>query len=393
MRTRRGVTLVEMLIAITVFTMVLAATLGFLSRITRGLDRNASDMGMLQNLTFASSILQEELRMAGANVPFKQPVIIYAGANSFSFNADYASNVDSLYAVYLLPNLPAGQRNAMIPADRIAIPGSSPSFSYPDSTYMADGGAAMPSPAETITWFFALDTSTTAGNDYVLFRQVNDQPPEVAIRNVIQTPGRNFFRYYYKRIPASGTSSSSLDTVPTAWMPLRHTQGVHGMPSDTAAAARVDSLAQVEVAFTVTNALTGANQRTRAISFIVPMPNMGTKKVTSCGDMPLFGSGITTTWQINTAASPPDTFMLIRWNRATDETGGESDVVAYIIWRRLLSETTWDEPLAAVPAGAANPSFADQTANPGTQYTYAVAAQDCTPTLSTMSTASPPASP
>lgn len=393
MRTRRGVTLVEMLIAITVFTMVLAATLGFLSRITRGLDRNASDMGMLQNLTFASSILQEELRMAGANVPFKQPAVVYAGSSSFSFNADYASNVDSLYAVYLLPNLPAGQRNALVPADRITIPASSPSFSYPDSTYMADGGATMPSPAETITWFFALDTSTTVGNDYVLFRQVNDQPPEVAIRNVLQTPGRNFFRYYYKRVPASGTSSSSLDTVPAAWMPLRHTQGVHAMPSDTGPAARVDSLASVEVAFTVSNGLTGANQRTRAISFIVPMPNMGTKKVTSCGDLPLFGSGLTTTWQINTAASPPDTFMLLRWNRATDETGGESDVVAYIIWRRLLSETTWDEPLAAVPAGATNPSFADQTAVPGTQYTYAVAAQDCTPTLSTMSTASPPASP
>jgi len=393
MRNRHGVTLIEMLIAITVFTMVLAATLGFLSKISKGLDKNASDMGMLQNLTFASSLLQEEMRMVGANVPFKQPMIVYAGATSFSFNADYASNVDSLYAVYYLPNLPSGQRNAMIPADQIAIPGSSPSFNYPDSTYMADGGAAMPSPAETITWFFALDTSTTVGNDYVLFRQVNDQPPEVAIRNVTQTPGRNFFRYYYKRVPAAGTSQASLDTVPSAWMPLRHSQGVHGNPADTAAAARVDSVASVEVAFTVTNGLTGANLRSRAISFIVPTPNMGTRRVTSCGDLPLFGSGITTAWQIDIAASPPDTFMLVRWNRATDETAGESDVVAYVIWRRLLSETTWGEPLASVPAGSVNPSFADQTATPGVQYTYAVAAQDCTPSLSTMSTASPPASP
>lgn len=393
MRNRRGVTLIEMLIAITVFTMVLAATLGFLSRLSRGLDKNASDMGMLQNLTFASSILSEELRMAGANVPFKQPVVVYAGASSFSFNADYASDVDSLYAVYYLPNLPAGQRNALLPADQIAIPGSSPSFTYPDSTYMADGGASMPSPAETITWFFALDTSTTAANDYVLLRQVNDQPPEVAVRNVLQTPGRNFFRYSYKRIPAAGTSQSSLDTVPSAWMPLRHTQGAHGSPADTAVAARVDSLASVEVAFTVSNGLTGANQRTRAISFAVPMPNMGTRKVTSCGDIPLFGSGITTAWQINTLASPPDTFMLVRWNQATDETAGESDVVSYVIWRRLVTDPLWNEPLASVPAGPTSPSFADQTAIPGTAYTYAVAAQDCTPSLSTMSTASPPASP
>lgn len=394
MRDRRGVTLIEMLIAMTVFTLVLAATLGLLSRQSRGLDKNSSDMGMLQNLTFASSILQEELRMAGANVPYKQPAVIYAGANALAFNADYASATDSLYAVYYNPGLPSGQGNALTSAERFALPGTSPAFSYPDSSYFADGAALMNSPAETITWFFALDTSTTTpANDYILYRQVNDAAPEVAIRNVLQTGARNFFKYYYKRIPAAGTSQATLDSVPSAWMPVRHTQGVHGMPSDTAAAARIDSLAAVEVAFTVSNAGTGANLRTRSISFMVPMPNIGTKKVTSCGDVPLFGSGLTATWTIDNAAAPPDTFMLLRWNRATDETSGEGDVQAYIIWRRLVADPDWNEPLASVPAGAVNPSFPDQSALPGTAYTYAVAAQDCTPSLSTMSTVSPPASP
>jgi prepilin-type N-terminal cleavage/methylation domain-containing protein len=390
MRNRRGVTLIEMLIALTVFTVILGAALGFLSTQSKGLDKNSTDMGMLQNLTFASSLLEEELRMTGANVPHKQPVIPYAGASAFSFNADYASNVDSLYTVYYNPGLPVGQRNALTAAQRFALPGSSPAFNYPDSSYSAEGVVGANSPAETISWFFQLDTSTaTPTNDYLLLRQVNNQPAEVAIRNVLQTPGLNFFRYYYKRIPAAGTAQSSLDTVPSAWMPLRHTQGVHGMASDTGQAARVDSLAAVEVAFTVSNGATGAAARSRAISFIVAMPNVGTKKVTSCGGLPLFGSGVTATWTIDGAASPPDTFMLLQWNQAVDETGGERDVQAYIIWRRLLLDPSFDEPLASVPAGAVAPSYADQTAVPLTAYVYAVAAQDCTPSLSTMATVTP----
>ena len=62
-------------------------------------------------------------------------------------------------------------------------------------------------------------------------------------------------------------------------MPVRHTQAIHGSTTDTGVAARIDSLAVVEVAFTVTNGLTGTDLRTRAISFMVPMPNVGTKKV------------------------------------------------------------------------------------------------------------------
>jgi prepilin-type N-terminal cleavage/methylation domain-containing protein len=394
MRDRRGMTLIEMLIAITVFTIILGGALGFLSRQSKGLDKSSSDMGMLQNLSFAGALLQEEIRMAGANVPFKQPAVVYAGTNSFSFNADYASNTDSLYTVYYNPGLPNGQVNALTAAQRFVLPGTSPSFSYPDSNYYAIGSTSINSPAETITWLFALDTSTTTAGDYFLLRQANNLAPEVVIRNVIPTPGRNFFRYYYKRIPAAGTASSSLDTVPTAWMPLAHTQGVHGMASDIGAAARIDSLAVVEVSFTVTNGLTGADLRTRAISFMIPMPNIGTKKVTSCGDVPILGTSITATWVVDNTPVPPETTMVLHWNQATDETGGEQDVRAYVIWRRQVGATTWDTAITTVPAGAASPSYADQIVHPGAPgYQYALAAQDCTPSLSTMTTVSAPLSP
>ena len=394
MRDRRGMTLIEMLIAITVFSVILASALGFLSKQSKGLDRNSSDMGMLQNLSFSGALLEEEIRMAGSNVPSRQPAVVYGGTNSFTFNADYASNTDSLYTVYYNPGLPNAQVNALTSAQRFALPGSSPAFSYPDSNYFAMGSTTLNSPAETITWFFQLDTSTVTANDYVLMRQVNNQPAEVVIRNVVQTAGRNFFRYSYKRIPAAGTSVSTLDTVPTAWMPLKHSAGVHGSAADSAGSARTDSLASVEVAFTVTNGLTGTDLRSRAISFMVPMPNMGTKKVVSCGDPPILGTALTANWVIS-GATPPDTTMVLRWNQAVDEVGGESDVRAYIIWRRQVGAATWDTAIATVSAGPTSPSFADPQARPNVLpgFQYGLAAQDCTPSLSTMTTVTAPLSP
>jgi prepilin-type N-terminal cleavage/methylation domain-containing protein len=386
MLNRRGMTLIEMLVALTVFSIVMAGALGFMNRQSRAFDKSAVDMGMLQNLSFAGELMQQEFRLAGANVPFKEPAVVYAGANSFVFNADYASNTDSMYAVYFNPGLPAGQVSSLTASQRFALSGTSPAFSYPDSNYYADGSTSITSPAETITWFFQLDASTTDANDYVLLRQVNDATPEVVIRNVYQTTGRNFFRYYYRRIPVSGTTSSSLDTVPTSWMPVKHNLAIHGSPGDTSTNARVDSLALIEVNLTVTNGQTGTALRSRGINFMVPMPNVQTKRVTTCGDAPLFGQSVTATWTV-IAGSPPDTTMVLSWNRAIDETAGELDVQNYIVWRRLNGATTWGDPIATIPAGDPTPSYTDPVVLPnvGQTWQYAVAAQDCTPSYSTQS--------
>jgi hypothetical protein len=122
------------------------------------------------------------------------------------------------------------------------------------------------------------------------------------------------------------------------------------------------------------------------------MPNVGTKKVTSCGDIPILGTTVNATWVIDALASPPDTTMVLTWNPAVDETGGELDVRTYVIWRRNVGSPTWGDPLASVPAGAVSPSFADETAVPiiPPGYEYGLAAQDCTPSLSTMTTVTAP---
>lgn len=388
---RRGMTLIEMLVALVIFSIILGGSLGMLSSQSRALDKNAADMGMLQNLSFGGDLLGQEFRLSGSNVPFKQPMVLYAGPSTFIFNADYASNTDSLFAVFYNPGMPTTQVSALLPAQRFALPGTSPVFMYPDSTYFAAGSNALTSPAETINWRFALDTSTADATDYALFRQVNDQAAEVVIRNVIPTPGRNFFRYHYKRIPASGSTSSSLDTVPSAWMPVRHTWAIHGAAADTGASARADSLGAVEVAFTVTNGLTGAAQRTRAITFMASLPNIGTKKITTCGGAPVLGVTPAAAWAVDSTATPWDSSIVLTWAQAMDESSGERDVQSYVIWRRDQGAATWPEPIATVAAGAATPSWEDETAVPGAPgYQYMLAAQDCTPLLSGTATVTAP---
>jgi len=392
MANRRGMTLVEILIAITIFSLVMAGALSFLIAQSRGFDRNQSDMGMLQNLRFARDLLEQEIRLAGANVPYQQPVIVYGGTNSMAVNADYASNTDSLFAVYYDPGLLAGQVNALGVANRITIPGSSPGFQYPDTDYKDPAGNV--SPAETITWYFAPDTSTgVAPNAYILYRQVNNGAPEVMIRNVFQTTGKNFFKYYKQTTQPSG--QATLDSVPTGWMPVKNVVSIHGSVADTGVAAHNDSLRVVEINYTVSNGELGAKQRTRAITFAVPMPNISTKKVTSCGAQPIPPSGLGLQWVIDSAGGvPTDTVMFVTWAPSTDETGGEKDVLKYVIWRRNVGASTWGDPIASVPSGFATPSYTDQSATPGAPgYQYAVAAQDCTPSLSNQLAGSAPLTP
>lgn len=391
MRDRRGMTLIELLIALTIFVVVLGAALGFLSKQLRAFDKNSSDMGMVQNLSFATNLLQQELSLAGANAPDQQPPVVYAGPDAFIFNADYASNTDSISPAFYNPHLPSGQVNALTQAQKFTLPGTAPAFAYPDTTYYARGSTTQDSPAETIAWYVASDTSDPTGTTYVLYRQVNNNSPEPVVRNVTRTPGTAFFRYYYQKVPAGGVSAATLDTIPTASLPLEHTDKIHGSSTDAGAAALIDSLARVEVNLTVVNGATGPAARSRSITFSVPLPNLGTRAVVTCGNPPILGTALNANWVI---LPGPDTVMVLTWGQATDETTGEKDVRAYIIWRRAKGAIDWGDPIATVPAGSPTPSWTDVTAQPiAPGYDYALAAQDCTPSLSTLSTASPVVSP
>lgn len=374
---RRGVTLIELLIALVVFSAVMAGALGFIRAETRGLIRGTDRMNTLQNLQYSADLIQDEVRVAGAGVLDQQPFIVYAGPDLFAFNADYASNIQGdAFAVYIDPDAPTGSVTALSQTTRITLPGTA--FGYPDTSYLAAGG--QNSPAETIMLFFTPDSTTARTDDYLLMRQVNTQPPELVARNLLRT-GAAFFTYY--RLTSLPGASAGVDSVPTGQLPWTHTVPIHLAPQDTGAAARIDSIRAVLVTMTATNGATGTAERRRSLSRLIRMPNAGLAQRNTCGDEPLLGTALTAVLTVVNGGAPA---VALTWNPATDETGGERDVIRYVIWRKHPADPEWGDPYLSIPAGNPLYAYPDAAVVSGEQYQYALAAQDCTPSLSTLAT-------
>ncbi|HKI95701.1 MAG TPA: type II secretion system protein [Gemmatimonadales bacterium] len=375
-RNTRGMTLIEMLVALVVFSIVMSVALGFLRAQSRGFTRGTEEMDVLQNVSYASTTLSQQIRTAGADVPDNQPTIVYAGADVLAFNADYATNVaNDPFAVYYDPDAPTGAVTAMQKAQAEPIPLTA--FNYPAVDY-AQGPSN--SPAELIVFYFEPDSSTARTDDYVLMRQVNAQPAQEIAHNLLQTGGAPFFRYYRRVTTPAGVAS--VDTMPTAALPLSHSVPVHLSPADTGVAARIDSIVGVVVTLTATNGRTGSAERTRNVQTMVDIPNalMATRK--TCGDPPIFASALSAVSDTLAGGAP---VIDLTWSAAVDETGGEKDVVRYVMYRRKTSESTWGDPYLSIPAGNSSYAYSDAAVLPDTSYIYAVAAQDCTPSLSALS--------
>lgn len=373
----RGMTLVEMLLALLVFSIVMAGALGFLRAQSRSFTLGAERVAMYQNTRYAFNEMEQDLRTAGAGAPDQQPQLIYADPSVVAFNANYWTNTpgDVAQAVYYNPDAPDSAVQALRQAQKITIPQTA--FAYPDTSYY-EGPAN--SNAETIIFYFALDTSTARPDDYVLFRQVNNLLPEVVSRNILQTPGLPFLQYYRLSTPLGG-GTPALSLIPAASLPWTHSVKVHLALNDTGPAARIDSVRAVRVNFTSTNGRSGSAERLRTLSRLIALPNAGLVSKKSCGDVPQLG-GVVPVAAEGYAADGVTPVVNLTWGAATDETAGEQDVERYVVWRKLSTELDWGDPYVTIPTGTAPYHYQDPSVAPQTSYYYAVAAQDCTPTLS-----------
>ena len=375
-RPAAGFTLVELLVALVVFSAVMAGTLGFLRSQGRAMSLGSDRMNAVQNLQFALSTIEQRLRAAGANLPGAQPAIIYAGRNVVAFNADYATNVpNDPFAIYYDPDVPAGAVTALTKAQRITLPLTT--VGYPDTSYTTGG---INSPAETMIFFVAPDSTTARGDDYILFEQVNGGPPEMVSRNIIGSPTTVYFDYY--RL-ASVAGTLSIDSLPAARLPLVHTVPIHLAPADTGAAAVIDSIRGIRVTFTVTNGLSGAAERRYTLVRFMELPNIGIATRRTCGDAPILGTALTASSITQTDGTPA---VRLAWNAATDEYAGEKDVVQYVIWRKRITDLTWGTPYLSLPAGSPTYLYDDAAVTSGATYQYQLAAADCTPSSSPTTT-------
>jgi hypothetical protein len=141
----------------------------------------------------------------------------------------------------------------------------------------------------------------------------------------------------------------------------------------------VDSIRAVRVTVAATNGKEGDLERISRLTRIIRMPNMGFDMLEICGSPPILGSGLTATLGQAATGEP---IVTLTWAKATDEAAGENDIVRYVIWRREPGITEWEEPYLSIPAGEASYTYNDADLVPGKTYRYALATQDCTPTLS-----------
>lgn len=379
MRSRPGVTLVELMVALAVFAALLATTLGFYRAQGTAFTRGNERMTLMQNLRYGVNTLEQNLRTAGVGVPAEQPVLVYAGEEVVAFNADYATaDPSDAFAVYRDTRLPAGARTSVPPSERFVIPRTG--VSYPDSAYYVGSTA---SPAETITFFFAPDSTTPRTDDHVLYRQVNRLAPDVVARRLLRSE-RPFLTYYVTRRDGA---EGPVAAVPPSRLPATHAVPIHGSPGDTGWVAGVDSIRAVEVAYTVTNGLEGEREQRREIRRLIRLPNAGLETRRVCGNIPLLGTALVAVGQAPDASTPGH--IHLQWGAATDEKSGEGDVLRYVVWRRESGSAPWGDPLVSLSPGSTLYEYDDFTARPGVAYAYALAAQDCTPQYSKLSVTGP----
>ena len=361
-------TLPEMLMALTIFTIAMGGALGFVSSQQRAFQKGSDELIATQNLGFGLTTLAQEIRTAGANVPASQPSVVYAGPTSFSFNADLTTNVaNDPFATYYDPDAPTGQVTALRLADQITVPGSSPARTWPLQNYLQTDGTA--SSAETITFWFELDTETTRGDDYRLMRQVNNGTGQLLARNILAPAGTTpFFGYQYLLTPTTGRQT--LQPVPAAWLPVTF----------ASTGNRQDSLRAVLISYRVTNGLTGSAQRIQSVSFAVGLPNLGLTRLQACGDAPAYSGTLSASWDA------ANTGIALTFPSSVDEASGERDVIRYVVWRRDPASLDWGDPYLSIPTGSATYNYLDQDVTSGSSYDYAVAAQDCTPRISSQLT-------
>jgi prepilin-type N-terminal cleavage/methylation domain-containing protein len=369
MKRARGFTIIEMLVSLVVLSLVMGAAIWFFRGVSRAVAGTSDRMDAMQNLRYAVSNLDRELRNAGAGTTEQQPTLVYISPSVVVFNGDLVSRVaGSPTAVNYNPDADPNAVSAPTTAQKFFIYGTA--IQYPDTTYRTTGGAL--SPAETIMYYFLPDTSTARPDDYVLMRQVNNNAPDVVARNLLPFPGQPFFDWLQT------DTIGNLFTVATGNLPMRHSVVIHGALGDTGVASRIDSIRAVRVNLYATNGLTGTQEIRRALATTIRIPNAGLTKQRSCGDAPIFAQTVTATF----TGTPDVPAITLAWLPAIDETAGEHDVEKYVIYRRTLAGA-FSDALQTLPAGQPNYTYTDAAVLNDSTYVYQVTALDCTPLEST----------
>lgn len=378
---RAGFSLVELLVTLIVLTMIMGTTVLFFQNQNKSFLKGSEKMDLLQNARYTVSQVERILRTLGAGVTGQQPMLVYGHNNVVAFNTDYDETDTTNYrwAVNFNPSLAVNDGVAWQVGNATAIPLSS--YTYPSLTYVQGNGAI--GLAETKMFWFEADTATSRADDYILWERTNSGSREYVARNILAYPSRPFIEYLIARRLSTGADTMIIAS--GALLPLKRQWPQAGWTSvDTANGVRPDSVRAIRINIRITNGKTGTAERTRDFSQMIQVPNNGLPSPNVCGRSPFPPASFTAYPNV----TPGSGIVYFRWNRSVDHGGGEFDVRQYVIWRRDDTATVWTDPLIMVKADTTivYDSVAVGGHTSGSAYDYAIAAQDCTPSVSTMLT-------
>ncbi len=376
-----GFSLVELLITVVIMGIITAATVSLFRSQNMAFRMGTERFDMLQGTRNSMELTERVIRTMGAGVTGHQPVLVYGSDNLLAFNTDYIERdtVDMRWASYFNPDAEEGTDTAWPEEEAAVLPGTA--YTYPSTTYRMSNGAV--SPAETYLLYFELDGTTDRADDYALYQRVNNGVAEVLARNILPAQsGAPFFQYLLHRVTGTG---DTLLYASGPILPLIRRELVEGISaSDSMAYVRPDSVRAIRISYRVTNGKTGAEERARDVTTLIETPNNGIPMPTVCGRPPFAPLAFA-------AADAGDGSgkVTFTWTASEDQDTGEVDIRQYILWRRLATEAAFGAPLLVIRAETGTSTYTAEILDhvPGEMYTFGIAAQDCTPNLSSIPTA------
>ena len=373
---RSGFTLIEMIVSMTMVILIMAIATKFFMQQTRMLSNQSGRLEAQQNAQFSLATLDREIRVAGIGVVDAQPILVQADPRAITFNADLVTRISGdPSAVYTDPDVDEASTISADLADRGKLP-LAVGQSYPDTNYFLAAG--VPSRAETISFWVARDSSSKDPQEFLLYRRINNGAARVVARSLRVKSTDTVFQYFKK------DTAGALIAVGASQLPIYHSAKLHGSPADTGRSALSDSIKAVRVRLTAMYRDRNGVQIIRRIDMTMQLMNAGLIHRSSCGEPPI---GVTPTATVGTDPDTGSPLVTVTWARSSDEGSGEKDVERYSIFKRLAVDG-FGEPMASIPAGASSYSFTDRGVTPGDQLVYGVTAQDCTPSVSSMSSTS-----
>ena len=354
MARRRGFSLVEMLVAITLTLAVFAITLPFVRAQSRALGDNAGRLDAEQIARYAQRAIDRELRLAIADPG--QSMIVYAGPMGIAFNANLlAADTTDPSALAVEAGAPTTLTEAWRVANAATIPKTT--RTYPTVDYTDAGGAL--SRIETISYFLHPDTFPDRSDIYVLYRRVNARDSVQVVRN-IHVPADSAFFTYQRMV------NGTLTTIPSASLPLYW---------DTTAVNDIRAVGLRSAGFF-------RNRQTRSdvirtVYWVTSLSNAGTTAgAASCSGVPRLPGNSNFDRDVDDDDDRPLRVQL-EWEASDDDAAGDSTAAQYVIERKRSTDTLWTA-VGSVPAMGENDyEWFDYPSRLNGSYQYALRVLGC----------------